>query len=93
MATLNHDSAGFLVGPRLSDDLDKISRELELLRAIRSDTQETVSQLSRVVDALSGIDAVTPAEPTRPATGPRAERERLPRTDMPARSASTRKWR
>jgi len=63
---LNHDSAGFLVGPRLTDDLDKITRELELLRAIRGDTQETVAQLGMLVDALSGLDSVTPAEPNRP---------------------------
>lgn len=84
MTDLNHDASGFLVGPRLTDDLDKISRELELLRAIRGDTQETVEQLGRLVDALSGIDAVSPAEPTRQALGPRGPDDRLPRDMTPA---------
>lgn len=84
MSTLNHDAAGFLVGPRLTDDLDKISRELKLLRAIRGDTQETVTQLGRIADALNGIESVTPAEPTRPVLGSDAATERLARADVPA---------
>lgn len=71
MAELNHDAGGFLVGPRLTDDLDKISRELELLREIRGDTQETVEQLGKLADALSNLDSVTPAEPNRPPMPPR----------------------
>ena len=74
MSRLNHDDAsGFLLGPRVADDLDKIRREIELLRAIRSDTQETVEQLGRLVDALNGLDTVTPVEPgppPAPAPGP-----------------------
>jgi predicted chitinase len=84
MADLKHDSSGFLVGPKLTDDLDKISRELELLRAIRGDTSETVNQLGRIFDALSGIDAVGPSEPTRPAGSPNTQEERLSRTMAPA---------
>lgn len=84
MAQLNHDAGGFLVGPRLTDDLDKISRELELLRAIRGDTEQTVEQLGRLVDALSGLDAVSPAEPNRPPLSPRGSDERLARAVTPA---------
>lgn len=71
MASMSHDAGGFLVGPRLTDDLDKISRELELLREIRGDTKETVEHLGRLVDTLSGLERVTPVEPNRQQTPPR----------------------
>jgi predicted chitinase len=73
---LNHDAGGFLVGPKVTDDLDKIARELALLREIRGNTEETVEQLGRLVDAVNSANAFKPVEPNRPPMPPRGPDER-----------------
>lgn len=73
---LNHDDRGFLVGPKVTDDLDKIARELALLREIRGNTEETVEQLGRLVDAVNSANAFMPVEPNRPPTPARGPDER-----------------
>lgn len=55
-----YDQAGFLVGPTTEEDIDKEGREIDILRAIHGDTQETVDQLARIADGLGQL-AVAPA--------------------------------
>ncbi|MCK2122103.1 glycoside hydrolase family 19 protein [Pseudomonas sp. PNPG3] len=60
-----YDQSGFLVGPKTEEDMDKEGRQIDILRAIHGDTQETVDQLARIADGIGQL-AVTPA-PAAPA--------------------------
>jgi predicted chitinase len=64
MAT-NHDENGFLVGPKAADDLDKITHDIAILRAIRQDTQKTVATLGAIARNLGQSASRLPPEPSR----------------------------
>lgn len=55
-----YDQSGFLVGPKTEEDMDKEGRQIEILRAIHGDTQETVDQLARIADGIGKLP-LTPA--------------------------------
>lgn len=60
-----YDQSGFLVGPKTDDDMDKEGRQIDILRAIHGDTQETVDQLARIADGISQLSvAPTPGVAT-----------------------------
>lgn len=62
-----YDPSGFLVGPSTEDDLDKAGREIDILRAIHGNTQDTVDQLGRIADNLGNLSWVaTPGAPATP---------------------------
>lgn len=63
MAILNADSDGFLTGSA-SESLDKIAREIEILKAIHQDTSATLEKLSSIAAALTAV----PVDVTAPAS-------------------------
>lgn len=65
MAILNADSDGFLTGGA-SESLDKIAKEIEILKAIHQDTSATLEKLSSIAAALTA----GPPEVAAPANVP-----------------------
>ncbi|MBD8671615.1 glycoside hydrolase family 19 protein [Pseudomonas lurida] len=88
---LSHDPDGFLSGPKVTRELDKIGRDIEVLKAIRKDTQLTVSKLSDIANALNGTvkRSPDPAVPRAPrATGTATEIEKAIRRGMAGTQAA-----
>lgn len=61
-----YDQSGFLVGPSTEDDIDKAGREIEILRAIHEDTQESISLLSRIADGIGAQSFAPPPDTAAP---------------------------
>jgi predicted chitinase len=61
-----YDQSGFLVGPRTEDDIDKAGREIDILRAIHDDTQESISLLSRIADGMGAQSFAPPPDASTP---------------------------
>lgn len=71
---LNHDENGFLSGPRVSDDLGKISRDIEILKGIRHDTKLTVSKLDAIARGLAQSASRPPPDVPRNSVSTRTTR-------------------
>ena len=61
-----YDQSGFLVGPSTEDDIDKAGREIDILRAIHEDTQESISLLSRIADGMGAQSFAPPPDTSAP---------------------------
>lgn len=88
MAILNADSDGFLTGSA-SESLDKIAREIEILKAIHQDTSATLEKLSSIAATLTAVPVdvaapvsmapvVVPVTTPPPASPPDSRAERAP---------------
>ncbi len=96
---LNHnDRSGFLIGERITDDIERMAAELQLLRGVESNTREAVSLLRRMANAPAPADAGRQravAQPSRSAandsSGERSRQAQRPaRASAPADAGSTR---
>ena len=87
-----YDQSGFLVGPKTEEDMDKEGRQIEILRAIHGDTQETVDQLARCSGRFATEGAIQGlprrSELVRPAPAHHVRHRRLARPGRHAKYSS-----
>ena len=87
MSILPSDGDGFLTGT-VSENLEKIAREIAVLKAIRSDTHATLAQLRSIANSLGSVRVEGPAPSnSAPPAPPVIPPDRPSRRNSPAPGA------